>query len=158
MSGISAYLFRLLCAAVLCAVVNAICGDTGRGIRRLIAGAFLCAAALSFPEALELSDLNPKEFLREAESLAAEGTAQAMDAKIDIITDGFRSYIWNKAAALGLEPEIQVQLHEDLTPESVILTGSASPAERDRLRRIIARELGIGEEDVVWREAYQSSE
>ena len=76
----SEYLMRLICAAILCALIDALCG-TGAGMRRLTAGIFLTLVAFSLPIKLELPELQPEHFFREAEQAAAQGEALARDAR-----------------------------------------------------------------------------
>lgn len=153
----SGYILRLCCAAILCAAVNAICGDA-KGLRQLVCGVFLMLTALSPLGELELPDFDPEHLRRDAEAAVCEGTEQARTAKAGIISEGCEAYIWNKAAELGLELTVRVELGEDLLPRAVTLTGTASPLERQRLTQTLVRELGVGKEAVTWIDPYQSSE
>ena len=153
----SAYLMRLICAAILCAVVRAMAGE-GQGFRKLVCGVFLALTALSVPVDLDLPDLNPDRIVREAQAAVRHGAEQAEDARETIIIEAFEAYIWNKAAALDLQLTVRMGLAEDQMPESVILTGTVPPTERNRLTEELVRELGLGEEDVIWMQPHQSSE
>lgn len=153
----SAYLLRLICAAILCALIDALCGSRG-GVRRLTAGIFLVLVAFSLPTDLEFPELDPAQFLSEARAAAAEGEALAQNARAESIIDACESYVWNKAVELGLQVEVQITLDDDLCPSGAELSGAASPAERQRLTAALAAELGLREEDVVWTDWYQSSE
>lgn len=151
------YLLRLICGAFVCALTDAISAGPGQKARRMAAGIFLILTALSVPKQWELPELNFGQIRREAEAAAASGQIQSENARADIITDSYCAYILNEAAALGLSPEVCVTLNEDLTPESVVLRGAASPGVRQRLSKIIAEGLGLGEEDVIWNDFHQSS-
>lgn len=152
------YLLRLICAAFVCAIVDAIAGEPGQKTRRMASGLFLLVTALSFPQDLELPDFQFERILQEAQAVADAGKLQSVDAQTAIITDGYRAYILTEAAALGLEVEVSITLWDDLTPRSVSLSGIAAPAERLALRQAVARGLGLGEEDVIWKGLHQSSE
>ena len=152
----SAYLTRLLCAAILCALVDALCGEKG-GIRKLTAGIFLTLVAFSIPAQFDLPELNPDRFLLDARSAVAEGEDLARYARADIIIEALEAYVWNKAEAMGLQVEVRITLDADLRPSRAELTGAASPLERQRLTDALVRELGVKEGDVVWTESYQSS-
>lgn len=152
----SAYLTRLLCAAILCALVDALCGEKG-GIRKLTAGIFLTLVAFSIPAQFDLPELNPDRFLLDARSAAAEGEDQARDARADIIIEALEAYVWNKAEAMGLQVEVRITLDTDLRPSRAELSGAASPLERQRLTDALVRELGVKEGDVVWTQSHQSS-
>lgn len=158
MSAVSGYLLRLICAAILCALVNAMAGEgPGQRTRRLIAAVFLMLTALSPPGDLDLPELDPDALLEDAEDAVRDGTQQAQTERADIISGACEAYIWNKAAELGLELEVRVVLGDDLMPRAVTLTGQASPLERQTLTEAVTRDLGIGKEDVTWNDPYQSS-
>ena len=152
----SAYLTRLLCAAILCALVDALCGKKG-GVRKLTAGIFLTMVAFSLPMDLELPELKQERFLSEARAAVAEGEDLARDARADIIIVALEAYVWNKAEAMGLQVEVRITLDADLRPSRAELSGAASPLERQRLTDALVRELGVKEGDVVWTQSHQSS-
>ena len=104
---------------------------------------------------LELPDW--KEYQTAAEAAAAEGISQAQEAKRQRISDDLAAYILTKAAALGLEPEVEVILGEDDCPARIILTAAASPVVRQSLTGTVVRELGLEKEKVTWIDPYQSS-
>ena len=156
MSALSGYLMRLVCAAFLCALIGTMAGSS-QGIRRLIAGIFLTLTALSPMGELDLPDLDPDRLHAEAQAAVQDGTRQADEMRADIISEACEAYIWNKAAEMGLELEIRLELNEDGMPRSVVLTGNASPLERQRLMQLIVQDLGVGREDVIWKDPYQSS-
>lgn len=157
MSALSGYLMRMICAAFLCAVVQCVAGGS-QGIRRLIAGIFLTLTVLSPIGDIELPELDLELFRADAMAAVDHGTAQAEKMRSDIILEACEAYIWNKAAAMGLEPEIRLTLDPEGMPLSVELTGMASPLERQKLTQMIVRELGIRKEDVTWKDPHQSSE
>ena len=155
----SGYLMRLICAAILCALIDALGGSgTGAGMRRLTAGIFLTLVAFSLPTQLELPELQPERFFREAEQAAVQGEALAREARAECITKSFEAYIQSKAEEIGLEVSARITLDEQHLPCRVELYGAASVQERQMLREIISRELGMGEEDVLWTDPHQSSE
>lgn len=152
----SAWLMRLVCAAIICAVIRAIAGE-GQGLRKLICGMYLALTVLSVPMELELPEFDPERITREAASAVREGAQQADSDREAIIIEAFQAYIWNEAAGLCPDLEVRVELGEDQTPETVILTGTAEPDRRARLTQKLAQELGIREEDVIWIQPHQSS-
>ena len=156
MSGVSGYLMRLICSAIVCALIGAIDGNS-QGIRRLIAGLFMTLTVLTPMGDLELPSLDPDGFRAEAQSAVRDGTAQAKEMREGIISEAYAAYIWSKADEMGLELEIQLELNEEELLQSVVLTGLASPLERQRLTNAIVQDLGVGKEDVTWKDPYQSS-
>lgn len=156
MSVASGYLMRLICAAIACALIQAVTGSS-QGIRRLIGGIFLTLTALSPLGELDLPELDPDRLYADAQTAVQDGQEQADEMRADIIYEACEAYIWNKAAEMGLELEVHLELDEECLPRSVVLTGLASPLERERLTQTIVRELGVGKEDVTWNDPYQSS-
>lgn len=156
MSNVSGYLMRLICAAIVCALVGAVEGNS-QGIRRLIAGIFLTLTALSPMGELDLPELDPDRLHADAQAAIMDGTKQADEMRTDIISEAYVAYIWNKAASMGLELEIHLELDGEGLPRSVRLTGLASPLERQQLTQTIVQDLGVGKEDVTWKDPYQSS-
>ena len=151
------YLLRLICAAFVCAMVDAIADGPGKKTRHMVAGMFLMLTALSLPKQPELPDFRFERILSDAQTAAAVGITRSVDAQTDIITEAYAAYILNEANALGICPEICVMLEDDLTPARIILSGSASPGLRQALAEAVAEGLGLGEEDVIWNDFHQSS-
>lgn len=157
MSALSGYLMRLVCAAVICAMIQCDAGGS-QGIRRLIAGIFLTLTVLSPIGDLELPELDLELFHADALAAVRDGTDQAEKMRSDIILEACEAYIWNKAAEMGLELELRLTLDPEGMPLAVELTGMASPLERQKLTQVIVRDLGMGKEDVTWKDPHQSSE
>lgn len=153
----SAYLMRLICAAILCSVIRAMVGE-GQGIRRLVCGVFLALTVLTVPADLEIPELNSLLIARETQVAVQEGEEQADSVREAIIIEAFEAYIWNKAAGLDPELEVRVELAEDYTPKAVFLTGSGTSSGMEGLTKELARDFGIREEDVIWIPPHQSSE
>lgn len=143
------YLMRLICAAVVCAVVRAMAGE-GQGFRKLVCGAFLALTALSIPMDLALPELDTARIAREAREAVLAGEEQADAARASVITEALEAYIWNKAAALDLQLTVRVELTDERIPDSVTLTGRASAAQKRFLTEELNRELGLKEGDVTW--------
>ena len=154
-----AYLLRLICAAILTALVDALAGSgAGSGIRRLTAGIFLTLVAFSLPGNLELPEFGLEEYRRQAEAVVSDGKEQASSAQADIILESMAAYIGTKAGELGLTVTAEVRLDEDFRPCAVVLTGAASPLQRQALTDTLVRELGLAKEAVTWTETNQDSE
>ena len=154
-----AYLLRLICAAILTALVDALAGSgAGSGIRRLTAGIFLTLVAFSLPGSLDLPELDLEQYFRQAEIAVSDGKEQASSAQADIISQSLAAYIGTKAGELGLTVTAEVRLDEDLRPCAVVLTGAASPLQRQELTDTLVRELGLAKEAVTWTQMDQDSE
>ena len=85
--------------------------------------------------------------IRDRASQAEDETKRQMAA---IISEEAASYILDKADALGLQLEVQVELDAELLPCGVRLQGAASPYARSQLSGQIETELGIPKERQVW--------
>lgn len=154
-----AYLLRLICAAILTALVDALAGSgAGSGIRKLTAGIFLTLVAFSLPGSLELPELDLEAYRRQAEIAAYEGAEQASSAQSDIISESLMAYIGTKAGELGLTVTAEIRLDEELRPCAATLTGAVSPLQRQELTDTLVRELGLAKEAVTWTEMNQDSE
>lgn len=154
-----AYLLRLICAAILTALVDALAGSgAGSGIRRLTAGIFLTLVAFSLPGSLELPELDLEEYRRQAEAVVSDGKEQASSAQSDIISESLMAYIGTKAGEMGLTVTAELRLDEELRPCAAMLTGAASPLQRQELTDTLVRELGLTKEAVTWTEMDQDSE
>lgn len=152
-----AYLWKVICAAVVCALADCIgTGGPGKAVRKLVCGAFLILTLLSPLDGAALPKLELQSLNRTADAIVRDGTAQAEKARYEIISDACAAYILNKAGALGLT--VEVELDEAGFPIRAVLTGDASPLERRTLTEAIVRELGIREEEIRWMESHQSSE
>lgn len=147
----------ILCAAFLSSIVTAIGGE-GQGARKLICGVFLALALLHPLGSLDLPEVSLTPFLRDAEEAVRDGRSQTLAAQNDIITDSLEAYILTKAAELGLELDAEVTLNAESLPASVTLTGRASPSEQEVLINSLCAALGLGKEEIRWKEIYQSSE
>ena len=154
-----AYLLRLICAAILTALVDALAGSgVGSGIRRLAAGIFLTLVAFSLPGSLDLPELDLEQYFRQAEIAVSDGKEQASSAQSDIISQSLAAYIGTKAGELGLTVTAELRLDGELRPCAVVLTGAASPLQRQELTDTLVRELGLAKEAVTWTEMNQDSE
>lgn len=155
----SGYLWRVVCAAIVCALVGAIAPDgSGNRLRRLTAGLFLTSVVLSPVFDSELPKLDLSAIRSDAQSAVRAGTEQARQAQNAIITESLEAYIWNKAAQLGLEVQVRIDLDDAGLPRTVELIGNLAPADRETLGSWIVRELGLGKEALVWTTPHQSSE
>lgn len=159
MNVMSGYLLRIICAAMVCALVESVGSDgAGKGLRKLMAGVFLALTVLAPLADVELPRLNTSQIHADADAAVREGIEQARQAKDAIISEALEAYIWNKADGLGLELTVRVTLDEQGLPKSVELSGAVSPADRQALSSCIARELGLGKEALIWNVSHQSSE
>ena len=154
MDAIRRYVITLTAAAMLCALVKAItAGRKGQEkILSLVCGIFLLATALGPLGLLRLPDLSDPtaQVQAEADRMASQAEDETKRQMAAIISEEAASYILDKADALGLQLEVQVELDAELLPCGVRLQGAASPYARSQLSGQIETELGIPKERQVW--------
>ena len=153
------YLMTLIAAAFLVSLLNGLGGNgPGQRVRRIIGGVILTLTVFRPLGTFELKLPPTEEFRSDAREAVDDGLAQAEAMRLACITERCSAYIWNKAAALGLDAEVTVEAGEEGYPESVAIRGQATPLQRQKLTGIIVRDFGIEKEAVVWIDPYQSSE
>ena len=150
MNGLTQYILTVVAAAMLVGILQSLAGQGTMGtLTKLLGGGFLALTMLSPVLKLEIPD--PAEWFSDAvmdgESMAAEGTAMAADAKEDIIRSQVEAYILDKA---GVDLAVSVELDAAGVPCGVTLTGDISPPAKAKLSRVLAEELGLGEEVQQW--------
>ena len=154
-----AYAMTVICAAFILSILSALAPEgPGKETRRLAGTIFLVLTVLAPLGRSRLPALDLTALTREGEKAAQTGKEQYEAAFSAGITERLEAYILTKAAALGLEPQVWVALGPEGMPEAVELTADAEPQLRDALTAEIVRELGIGREDVIWKQPHQSSE
>ena len=147
------YILSVTSAALLVSIARVIAGEGAMGkLVKLISGLFMAVTVLSPVVELELPDPAGwlEDHLEEGRAAAEAGEVMAKDYSEDIISAELEAYILDKAAALGGAVSAEVRLDESGLPETVTLSGVLTPAQKAELSRIIAEELGIGEEAQIW--------
>ena len=155
MEAIANYVLKLVCGALVCGLILAITGSDGPGgkLRGMLCGMFLAFLAISPLREMDLSGLRYTDpgLSAQGDALAAAGTNQAKEAMADIIKDQCGAYILNKAGELGVQLSAQVELNPDSgAPVSAVLTGTATPYEKEALADYITQTLGIERSGIQW--------
>lgn len=154
MEAISRGVFTLICGALVCGGVTAICADgPGAGMRRMLCGLFLTFLVLSPLRQWDFSNLRQEidVFSEAAEDAAMDGKKQAVRAEMTIITGQCEAYILDKAAELGAEIAVTLELDpETLVPCAAAITGKVTPYEKQMLSGYITQTLGIEKEAQDW--------
>ena len=150
MNGLTQYILTVVTAAMLVGILQSLAGEGTMGtLTKLLGGVFLALTMLSPVLRLEIPD--PAEWFSDmvfdGEAMAAEGTALAADAKEDIIRSQVEAYILDKA---GVDLAVSVALDDEGIPCGVALTGEVSPQTKAQLSRMLADDLGLGEEVQQW--------
>ena len=154
-----AYAMTVICAAFLLSILSALAPEgPGKETRRLAGTIFLVLAVLAPLGRSRLPALDLTALTREGEKAAQTGKEQYEAAFSAGITERLEAYILTKAAALGLESQVHVELDPEGLPQWVELTADAEAHLREELTGQLARELGLKREDVIWKQPHQSSE
>lgn len=156
MDSIGQYILSIGIAALLASVLTGLTdvkSSTGV-LTRMVCGLFLAVTAIEPILDLDFSYLTgfADVYMESAQAASAFGSDLADEARREIIKAKAEAYILDKAGLYDLQLEVEVTLDEgDIpTPESVRLSGSASPYARGRLQELISDELGIPKERQLW--------
>ena len=121
---------------------------------KMILGLFILITAISPWSEFRLSDITEAVDITkyDAQSFASDGSNYSEELIRNGITDRTEAYILDKAESLGVELNVRVVLADasPYAPESVELSGYASPYNKMRIQRIIEDDLGIREECQIW--------
>ena len=155
MEFISEYLRNILVAALICSILLPWADrnkSTGH-ILKLLCGVFLAITMIQpltkFKNLQWVSVLAPSDVAKTVEA----GTAYGKEEMGKIISDQSCAYILDKAESLGLDIQVEVLLSSDFppVPESVIISGSGSPYNKQVLTKMISDDLAIPEDKQIWK-------
>lgn len=156
MENISQYLLSIVAASIICAIaVNLGSKDSAcQSIIKLLAGIFLAVTVISpwstfrFNEILSYID----SINTDAATLTTQSNEQINIETSSIISEHIKTYIKNKADALGatLEVEVFTSIEPPYAPYEVSLRGDISPYAKNALQQTIQNDLGIPKEQQIW--------
>ena len=149
------YILSVTCAGLLAAILRTLAGEGTMGkLAKLLSGLFLAVTVLSPLVQFEIPDPARwlENYMAEGEAAAQAGEVMAKEYSASIISAEVEAYILDKAAELGCEISAEVRLDDGGLPRSVTLSGELTPAQKAELTRMLARDLGLGEEAVIWSE------
>ena len=153
MEALRQYVISVTAAAMLCGIVTGLFPPgSGKRIAKLICGLFLAYTVLSPISRVDFSTL-PDFSLRcmdDAQAAVTAGENLARKSTAEIIKEETEAYILDKAADLHTSLTAEVTIGEENLPESVTISGEASPYARRRLQTIIESDLGISKENQQW--------
>jgi hypothetical protein len=129
---------------------NSITGSIYKLISGVIIIFFLIAPVTNFH--IGNIDTAYDNICKDANQLSSEGSEFVMESISKGIEWRLTSYILDKATEMDLNLDIQIQLcNEGIPqPETIKITGTASPYTKKKLVSIISTDLGITEENIVW--------
>ena len=157
MNWLSRYLLSVTVAAIICALLTELVSPekaSGK-IIKLLAGIFMSITVVTPWKSIQFSDIGEyiQDFNYDAESAADLG-AQYRQAELQrIIKAQTEAYILDKAASLGVEVQVEVDVSDGSPPIPCTVrldTKALAPYVRERLKTCIANDLGIPEEQQTW--------
>ena len=88
----------------------------------------------------------------EGEKATEEGKKQAQKSVQTLIKEETEAYILDKARDMDLTVRVSVRLSEEAmpTPDFVTVYGTVPPYQKAQLSRMLAEELGLGQENQQW--------
>ena len=155
-TDISKYVLSVVGAALICGIVASVLGEKGTlGVAvKLLAGIYMTLTIVAPWGQLRLDELTQwkEQITADGERISISGQNEAREAMAQSIITSTRSYILEKAEALGVELTVEVMLDESPipVPEQVRIRGNISPYNREKLGSIIERDLGIPTEAQIW--------
>jgi len=154
MEGLKAYLISVTAASIICGIVNALAGKRGAvsSVLKLLTGLFLALTVIRPVIRLSLSEIELylDSISTKADAAVADGEIVASRELASIIKAETEAYILDKAASLGSDVQVELRL-EDCRPAGIVVYGSVSPGQRQRLQKIFEAELGIAKEKQQWK-------
>lgn len=151
------YVLSVVAAAVVCAIVRRLVNEkssTGQ-ITRMLSGILMTVTVIS-PLAHITFD-NITGYLDgisvDAKGYSTEGNTDAQTEINKIIKTRTEAYILDKAASMGLEISVEVELDDsnDSVPCGVTISGAVSPYAKQVMGAYIADNLGISKENQIWK-------
>ena len=156
MDFIRSYMLRLICAAILCGIINGLAGKKGTlgATVKLMTGIFMIFCFVSPWMNMRIGNLGNffSDISVSADGLVDSGEKDAQDALSAIIKAKAEAYILDKAKSFGAELKVEVRVDgsELPVPCAAVIKGSISPYGKKQLSSMIADELAIALEDQLW--------
>ncbi|MBR5570140.1 MAG: hypothetical protein IKW10_04515 [Oscillospiraceae bacterium] len=157
MDGIGGYVIGIICAAIVCAVINQWSEKKGThgAILKILTGVFMTITLVSPLLDFDMTGIDSRFswITADAESAVQNGQILAKDSMAEIIKTQCEAYILDKAAFWELNLSVEVTLSESdpPIPNGVELTGNVSPYAKNQMTNWIVEELGISKEHQVWK-------
>ena len=156
MDGISGYLIRIICAAVIYAVVTHLTNSnkTQAAILKIMSGVFMLLTVLSPLRNLDIDTLTDWELpgSPEAQAAIALGKDGAKTELRKSIKEQLEAYILQEASHYGAELSVEIVLDDGdyPEPESVTVSGNISPYAKRQISAMLETQLGIPKEAQQW--------
>ena len=156
MAGIKEYIFGVIAAAILCAIITQLTPKDSfcTAAVKMICGVFMVLALIApiFNVSIKLPNEIFADISREADVITSAAAVSTQESVGEIITQRVQTYILDKAKEYGVSLTVDVTLSDDAvpTPVAVHLRGDIAPYTKRILAEVIENDLGITMEAQIW--------
>ena len=157
MLAIQEYVLSVIASGLLCSIAGKLLDKKGvsGAIGKLLTGIVMMICILApLSDILVDSVLDMKmEYQSISQEAVQQGEKITADAMRESISESLEEYLLDKAREMGMELQVNVILSDDLypVPEKVSISGVVSPYGKKRMAQIIETELGVMEENQIWK-------
>lgn len=150
------YILGIVAAAIVCGIIRSLIDEktsTGQ-IAKMLSGILMTLVVIA-----PLADISFSNIADYFEDISVDADCYSTDGKTDarievnkIIKANTEAYILDKAASMGLEIAVEVELNDgnDSIPCGVTISGAVSPYAKQVMGAYIADNLGISKENQRW--------
>lgn len=156
MNTIHQFLISLTCGAVLCAIIKVFFCKNSVFFTpmKLLCGIFLVILFVTPWADIRFTEFQSflQEYELQAVAAADTGMAYYEESVEAFITERTQAYILDKAAdaALTVQADVYLADCDPPYPQKIIITGHASPLQRQSLSKQLCQNLNISEENLIW--------
>lgn len=156
MESLRSYILGVVCAAIICSLLQRLVhSGSASPIVKMLSGIVMTLCVMGPLISLELGSVNDliSSYAYDAQQAVNIGVEQSKEQLKNSITEATRTYILDKAKAMGADIAVTVVLTDDEVPVpwKVEVTGSISPYARNELQQIMEDDLGISKENQIWK-------
>ena len=156
MQAIGQYLLTITSAAIICAILRRLLDKKNAPdvMGKLLIGLFMTYTVLSPLMGLSFGSMDGMidSYQKEAQEAVNVGEKEMAQALHQSIKTEVEAYVLEKAQDLGAQVRVTATLTDELypVPKSITIRGAIDPLAKNRLKQIIADDLGVGEENQIW--------
>lgn len=156
MGKLAAYIFSVICASGVCAIIAAVVptGNATGKLIRIVCGVFMVVTFLSPVKTFDFNhafrSLNSIQV--DASKSVTYGRELSEEALSAIIIDKTKAYILQEANRMDIAIEATVELSGENppVPYKVVIMGNVSPYHKQLLINTLTNNLGISQENIIW--------
>lgn len=150
------YILSVLVVAIVCSIFNNLVNNRANAaVLKMTTGLVVLLTILQPLKGGELMDCDRIffDFEREVSTVVENSEREKQNALSEIINKKVTSYILKQAQTLHADVTVEVTLSDESmpVPENVRISGKIAPYAKQQLINIIERELGVAEENQIWK-------